>query len=38
MNNNILSVDKLSMSYGEGNNENQILSDLSLDVKAGEFV
>lgn len=35
---NILSVDNLSMSYGEGATENQILKDLSLDVRAGEFV
>lgn len=37
-NTNILSVDNLSMSYGEGSDENQILRNLSLDVKAGEFV
>jgi NitT/TauT family transport system ATP-binding protein len=37
-NTNILSVDRLSMSYGEGATENQILGDLSLDVRAGEFV
>lgn len=37
-NTNILSVDRLSMSYGEGPTENQILGDLSLDVRPGEFV
>ena len=35
---NILSVNNLSMSYGEGANENKILQNLSLDVKPGEFV
>lgn len=35
---NILSVDKLSMSYGEGADEKHILKDLSLEVQAGEFV
>lgn len=34
----ILSVDRLSMSYGEGPTENQILGNLSLDVRPGEFV
>lgn len=38
MNADLLSIDRLSMSYGDGPSENEIIRDLSLDVRAGEFV
>ena len=38
MNADLLSINRLSMSYGDGASENEIIRDLSLDVRAGEFV